>query len=218
MSGRRKRAPPSRMNDEKKKQLCWNMHDDRKNEVIDLDAVDEDQPLAGTSSSSTAHVINDDSTDEALTLKVNNLKSLSFSTILDEADDSCHLLTSISIQLNIVIFPYISDSNWKTLLGEFILQPLPGQQLTENVHKKSFTLMRAEPSDHLRICVHVKNVEKVDEREESLQNTYQEDVLVESSLSNEMLEDLMWLQKKRVIVLCQRSGDGQCLKVFGLRN
>ncbi|XP_034964701.1 E3 ubiquitin-protein ligase SHPRH isoform X4 [Zootoca vivipara] len=213
MSGRRKRAPPSRMNDEKKKQLCWNMHDDRKNEVIDLDAVDEDQPLAGTSSSSTAHVINDDSTDEALTLKVNNLKSLSFSTILDEADDSCHLLTSISIQLNIVIFPYISDSNWKTLLGEFILQPLPGQQLTENVHKKSFTLMRAEPSDHLRICVHVKNVEKVDEREESLQNTYQEDVLVESSLSNEMLEDLMWLQKKRVIVLCQRSGDGQCLKV-----
>ncbi|XP_061480035.1 E3 ubiquitin-protein ligase SHPRH [Rhineura floridana] len=214
MSNRRKRAPPLRMNDEKKKQLCWNMHDDCKNEVMDLDAVDEGHPLADTSSSSTTFiVINDDSTDEDLTHKANSLKSLSFSTILDEAEDSCHFLTPISVQLNIVIPSCFPNLFWKTLLGEFMLEPLPGQLLTENIHKKTFTLMRAELSDQLHVCVHTKNIEKVDEREESLLNTYKDDMLVESSLNNEMLEDLMWLQKKRVIVLCQRSGDAQCLKI-----
>ncbi|XP_053147143.1 E3 ubiquitin-protein ligase SHPRH isoform X2 [Hemicordylus capensis] len=213
MSNRRKRAPPLRMNDEKKKHLCWNMHEDRKNEVIDLDAVDEDHPLPSTSSSSAVLiVINDDSVDEDLSHKSNGLKSLNFSTVIDEAEDSCHVLTSISVQLNIVISP-CSDPSWKTLLGEFILQPLPGQFLPDNIHKRSFTLMRTESSDQLHVCAHAKSIEKVDETEDSALSAYKEDVLVESSLSNEMLEDLMWLQKKRVIVLYQKSGDAQRLKV-----
>lgn len=217
MSNRRKRAAPSRMNDEKKKQLCWNMHDDRKNEVIDLDAGDEDHPVASTSSSSTSLiVINDDSTDEDLTRKGNNLSSLSFSTITDDTDDSFHLLTSLSIQLNIVISPYYSDPSWKALFGELVFKILPEQRLTENFHKKSYTLMRAESSDQLRVCVHAKSVEKTDDREESFPAVYEEDMLVESSLSNEMLEDLMWLQKKKLIVLHQRPGDDRCLKVLGL--
>ncbi|XP_077206753.1 E3 ubiquitin-protein ligase SHPRH isoform X2 [Paroedura picta] len=214
MSNRRKRAAPLRMNDEKKKQLCWNMHDDRKKEVIDLDVGDEDHPVASTSSSSTSIiVINDDSTDEDLTHKGNNLSSLSFSTITDEAEDSCHLLTSLSIQINIVISPYHPDPSWKVLLGEFVLQILPEQLLAENFHKKCYTLMRAESNDRLRVCVHAKSIEKMDEREESFPAAYEEDMFVESSLSNEMLEDLMWLQKKRLIILYQRPGDAQCLKV-----
>ncbi|XP_015267532.1 PREDICTED: E3 ubiquitin-protein ligase SHPRH isoform X2 [Gekko japonicus] len=214
MSNRRKRAAPLQMNDEKKKQLCWNMHDDRKNEVIDLDAVDEDHPVAGTSSSSASLiVINDDSIDEDLTCKGNNLSSLSFSRITDEVEESCHLLLPLSIQLNIVISPYYPDPSWKVLLGELVLQILPEQLLTENFHKKSYTLMRAESSDRLRVCVHAKSIEKMDEREESFPTAYEEDMFVESSLSNEMLEDLMWLQKKRLIVLHQRPEDAQCLKV-----
>uniref|UniRef100_A0A8D0GD42 H15 domain-containing protein n=1 Tax=Sphenodon punctatus TaxID=8508 RepID=A0A8D0GD42_SPHPU len=47
MSSRRKRAPPLRMNEEMKQQLCWNMHEDRRNEVIILDGMDEDQPVPG---------------------------------------------------------------------------------------------------------------------------------------------------------------------------
>lgn len=219
MSNRRKRAAPLRMNDEKKKQLCWNMHDDRKNEVIDLDAGDEDHPVASTSSSSTSLiVINDDSTDEDLTHKRNNLSSLSFSAITDETEDSCHLLASLSIQLNIVISPYYPDPSWKVLLGEFVLQILPEQLLTENFHKKNYTLMRAESSDQLHVCVHAKSIEMMDEREESFPTVYEEDIFVESSLSNEMLEELMWLQKKRLIVLHQRPGDAQCLKVLALCN
>ncbi|XP_062980647.1 E3 ubiquitin-protein ligase SHPRH isoform X2 [Elgaria multicarinata webbii] len=214
MSNRRKQAPPLRMNEEKKKQLCWNMHDDRKNEVIDLDAVDEDHPVAGTSSSSTAFiVINDDSMDEDLSHKGNKLKSQNFSTVIDEAEDSCYLLPSISIQINIMILPYCSDHSWKALLGEFVLHLLPEQLVTENIHKRGFTLMRAEFNDQLRIFVHTKNTKKVDEQEDSLLSNYEEEMLVESSLSNEILEDLMWLQKKKVIILYQRPGDAQCLKV-----
>nr|XP_056708771.1 E3 ubiquitin-protein ligase SHPRH [Euleptes europaea] len=214
MSNRRKRAAPLRVNDEKKKQLCWNMHDDQKNDVIDLDAGDEDHPVAGTSSSSASLIlINDDSSDEDLTPKGNNLSSLSFSTVIDEAEDSSHLLTSLSIQLSIVISPYYPDPSWKVLLGEFVFQLLPEQLLTENFHKKSYTLMRSESSDQLRVCVHAKSIEKMDDREESFPSAYEEDMFVESSLSNEILEDLMWLQKKRLIVLHQRPRDAQRLKV-----
>ncbi|XP_042300764.1 E3 ubiquitin-protein ligase SHPRH isoform X2 [Sceloporus undulatus] len=214
MSSRRKRAPPLRVSDEKKKQLCWNMHDDRKNEMIDLDAVDEDQPVAGTSTSSAALiVINDDSVDEDLIHKGSRHRSLSFSTVTDDAEDSCHVLTSAVIQLNIVILPYCPDPSWKTLFGEFILQLLPGHFLMENIHKRAFTLMRTESSDQLHICFHTKDTEKLDERKESVLSSYEEDILVESSLSSEILEDLMWLQKKRVVLLYQRPGDAKCLKV-----
>nr|XP_020666585.1 E3 ubiquitin-protein ligase SHPRH isoform X1 [Pogona vitticeps] len=213
MSSRRKSAPPLRINDEKKKQLCWNMHDDRKNEVIDLDIVDDDQHVDSASSSSAPFtVINDDTLDEDLTCRGNNQNLLSFSAVTDEAEDSCHLLTPASSQLNIVILPYCSDPSWKTLLGEFFVQLIREQCLSEDIHKKAFTLMRVEFSDQLRICIHTHTKEKVDEKEESLLSTY-EDVSIESSLSSDILEDLMWLQKKRVIVLYQRPGDSKCLKV-----
>ncbi|XP_063165053.1 E3 ubiquitin-protein ligase SHPRH isoform X1 [Candoia aspera] len=214
MSRRRKGAPPMRMNEEKKKQLCWNMHDDQKNEMIDLDIMGEDHPVAGTSSSSTALiVINDDRGHEDLTHKEENLKSPNFSTLIDEAEDCCHPLPSISIRLNILILPYCPDPPWKTLFGEFTLQLLPEQHLNENIQKKGLTLMTAEVSDHLHILVHANDIVKVDKGEESLQSTYEVDLLVESSLNNEILENLMWLQKKKVIVLYHRPGDAHYLKV-----
>ncbi|KAJ7342021.1 hypothetical protein JRQ81_008403 [Phrynocephalus forsythii] len=213
MSSRRKRAPPLRINDEKKKQLCWNMHDDRKNEVIDLDVVDDDHAVDSASSSSAPlAVINDNNIDEDLAYRGSCQPPLSFSAVTDEVEDSCHLLTPVSIQLNIVILPYCSDPSWKTLLGEFILQLFPEQCLSENIHKKAFTLMRAEFSGQLRICVHPHTKEKMDEKEELLPST-SEDVFAESSLNSDILEDLMWLQKKRVIVLYQRPEDAECLKV-----
>lgn len=218
MSSRRKRAPPLRMNDEKKKQLCWNMHEDRKNEMIELDTVDEDNPAAGPSSSFTALInIKDDSIDKELTCEGNSIKSLRFSTDID-GEDSCRHLTSISVQLNIVISPFCSDPSWKTLLGEFVLQLLHEQLLIENIHGRDIILMKVEPSDQLCVCVHAKTTEKIDEGEESELSAYKESMLVKSSLSNELLEDLMWLQKKKVILLSQRPGDAQCLKVLGLIN
>ncbi|XP_026522056.1 E3 ubiquitin-protein ligase SHPRH [Notechis scutatus] len=214
MSRRRKHAPPMRMNEEKKKQLCWNMHDDQKNDMIDVDVMDEDHPVAGTSSSSAVHiVINDDSEDEDLTHREKNPKSPNFSTVVDETEDSCHPLPSIAIQLNILILPYQPDPPWKTLLGEFTLQLLPEQHLSDNIQKKGLTLMTAEFSDHLHLLVHANDIIKVDKGEESLQSTYELDILVESSLNNKIMENLMWLQKKKIIILHQRSGDTRSVKV-----
>ncbi|KAL7987702.1 hypothetical protein Chor_006621 [Crotalus horridus] len=203
-----------RMNEEQKKQLCWNMHDDQKNVMLDVDVMAEDHPIAGTSSSSAVHiVINDDSRDEDLTCKEKNPKSPNILTLVDEAEDSCHLLPSIAIQLNILILPYQPDPPWKTLLGEFTLQLLSEQHLSDNIQKRGLTLMTAEFSDHLHLLVHANDIIKVDKGEESLQSTYELDVLVESSLNNEMMENLMWLQKKKIIVLYQRSGDTCSVKV-----
>ncbi|XP_039202788.1 E3 ubiquitin-protein ligase SHPRH isoform X2 [Crotalus tigris] len=214
MSRRRKRAPPMRMNEEQKKQLCWNMHDDQKNDMLDVDVMAEDHRVAGTSSSSAVHiVINDDSRDEDLTCKEKNPKSPNILTLVEEAEDSCHLLPSIAIQLNILILPYQPDPPWKTLLGEFTLQLLSEQHLSDNIQKRGLTLMTAEFSDHLHLLVHANDIIKMDKGEESLQSTYELDVLVESSLNNEMMENLMWLQKKKIIVLYQRSGDTCSVKV-----
>uniref|UniRef100_A0A8C3TAX1 E3 ubiquitin-protein ligase SHPRH n=1 Tax=Chelydra serpentina TaxID=8475 RepID=A0A8C3TAX1_CHESE len=213
MSGRRKRAPPLRMDEEKKKQLCWNMHEDRRNEVIILDDnLDEDHPVPGPSTSSVSFVIDDDSIDEGLAYKENRgSKSVGFST--DEGEDSCSILTTISVQLNIVVSPYHSDNSWKALLGEFVLQLLPEKILIEKISKRSFTLMRADSGDQLQICVHTRSgVEGGHDEKESL-GDYEEGILVESSLSSETLEDLRWLQKKKVIGLYQRPREDQALKV-----
>ncbi|EMP39096.1 E3 ubiquitin-protein ligase SHPRH [Chelonia mydas] len=213
MSSRRKCAPPLRMDEEKKKQLCWNMHEDRRNEVIILDDnIDEDNPVPGPSTSSVSFVIDDDSIDEGLSYKENGgSKSVGFST--DEGEDSCSILTSISVQLNIVVSPYHSDNSWKALLGEFVLQLLLEKILIEKIHKRSFTLMRADSGDQLQICVHARNGEEGGDEEEESLGDYEEGILVESSLSSETLEDLRWLQKKKVIGLYQRPREDQALKV-----
>nr|XP_032650469.1 E3 ubiquitin-protein ligase SHPRH isoform X2 [Chelonoidis abingdonii] len=213
MSNRRKRAPPLRMDEEKKKQLCWNMHEDRRNEVILLDDnMDEDHPVPGPSTSSVSFVVDDDSIDEGLAYRENRgSKSVGFST--DDGEDSCSILTSISVQLNIVVSPYHSDNFWKALLGEFVLQLLPQKILIEKIHKRSFTLMRADSGDQLQICVHARSGEEGGEEEKESFGDYEEGILVESSLNSEILEDLRWLQKKKVIGLYQRPREDQALKV-----
>ncbi|XP_067398466.1 E3 ubiquitin-protein ligase SHPRH isoform X2 [Emydura macquarii macquarii] len=208
MSNRRKRAPPLRMDEGKKKQLCWNMHEDRRNEVLILDDdMDEDHTDTGPSTSSASFVIDDDSFDEGLTHKEKRgSKSVGFSIVTDEGEDSCSILTSISVQLNIVVSPYHSDNAWKALLGEIILQLLPEKILTEKIHKRSFTLMRADFGDQLQICVHARSGEEEGDEEKDSLGDYEEGILVESSLSSEMLEDLRWLQKKKVGIYLLEAG------------
>nr|XP_006111361.1 E3 ubiquitin-protein ligase SHPRH [Pelodiscus sinensis] len=212
MSSRRKRAPPLRMDEEKKKQLCWNMHEDRRNEEIILDDDMKDgQSVPGPSTSSASFIIDDDSIDEGLTYKENR-GSKSVSSLTDEGEDSCSILTSTSVQLNFVVSPYQSDSSWKALLGEFVLLLFPEKIVIEKIHKRSFTLMRTDSGDQLQICVHARSGEEGDEEKES-RGGYKEGILVESSISGEMLEDLRWLQKKKVIGLYQRPREDQALKV-----
>ncbi|KYO37734.1 E3 ubiquitin-protein ligase SHPRH [Alligator mississippiensis] len=213
MSSRRKRVPPSRVDEEKKKQLCWNMHEDRRNEVMTDDTNEDDSVPAPSTSSSSFIVINDDSIDEELTPSENSgSKLVSFSTITD-GEDFCSNFTPLSIQLNIMVSPYCADSSWKALLGEFALELLPEQILIDKIHERSFSLIRTDSGGQLQICVDAKNGEDDSDKDKEDLNDYEQGILVESSLSSEILEGLRWLQKKRVIGLYQRPEEDQALKV-----
>ncbi|XP_053829733.1 E3 ubiquitin-protein ligase SHPRH isoform X2 [Vidua macroura] len=214
MSSRRKRAPPSKVDEEKKKKLCWNMHEDRRNEMVALDdeVTNEDQiPVPSTSASFI--VINDDSTDEDLVQKEGSgSKSVKFLTVNDE-EDSYSILTPVSVQLNIIVLPYRADRSWKALLGEFALR-LPSERiLTDEFRDRSFTLMRGDSGDELRVCVHERSEEEYSNETKEYLGVYEQRILVEANLCGEILEGLRWLQKKKIIGLYQRPGEAQALKV-----
>ncbi|NXQ28637.1 SHPRH ligase, partial [Alaudala cheleensis] len=214
MSSRRKRAPPSKVDEEKKKKLCWNMHEDRRNELVALDdeVTNEDHnPVPSTSASFI--VINDDSTDEDLVQKEGSgSKSVKFLTVNDE-EDSYSILPPVSVQLNIIVLPCRADGSWKALLGEFALH-LPSEQiLTDEFHDRSFTLMRGDSDDELQVCVHERTEEEYSNETKKYLGTYEQRILVQATLSGEMLEGLRWLQKKKIIGLYQRPGEAQALKV-----
>ncbi|NXI24539.1 SHPRH ligase, partial [Sterrhoptilus dennistouni] len=214
MSSRRKRAPPSKVDEEKKKKLCWNMHEDRRNEMVALDdEVTNEDHIPVPSTSAPFIVINDDSTDEDLVRKEGSgSKSVKFLTVNDE-EDSCSVLTPVSAQLNIIVLPYRADGSWKALLGEFALH-LPSEQiLTDEFHDRSFTLMRGDSEDELQVCVRERSEEEYSNETKEYLGTYEQRILVEATLSGEILEGLRWLQKKKIIGLYQRPGEAQALKV-----
>ncbi|NXQ66819.1 SHPRH ligase, partial [Quiscalus mexicanus] len=214
MSGRRKRAPPSKVDEEKKKKLCWNMHEDRRNEMVALDdEVTNEDHIPVPSTSASFIVINDDSTDEDLVQKEGSgSKSVKFLTVNDE-EDSYSILTPVSVQLNIIVLPYRADRSWKALLGEFALH-LPSEQiLTDEFHDRSFTLMRGDSDDELHVCVHERSEDEHSNETKEYLGAYEQRILVEATLSGEILEDLRWLQKKKIIGLYQRPGEAQALKV-----
>ncbi|XP_037988161.1 E3 ubiquitin-protein ligase SHPRH isoform X1 [Motacilla alba alba] len=214
MSSRRKRAPPSKVDEEKKKKLCWNMHEDRRNEMVALDdEVTNEDHIPVPSTSGSFIVINDDSTDEDLVQKEGSgSKSVKFLTVNDE-EDSYSILTPVSVQLNIIVLPYRADKSWKALLGEFALR-LPSEQiLTDEFCDRSFTLMRGDSDDELQVCVHERSEEEYSNETKEYLGTYEQRILVEATLSGEILEGLRWLQKKKIIGLYQRPGEAQALKV-----
>ncbi|NWR96932.1 SHPRH ligase, partial [Motacilla alba] len=214
MSSRRKRAPPSKVDEEKKKKLCWNMHEDRRNEMVALDdEVTNEDHIPVPSTSGSFIVINDDSTDEDLVQKEGSgSKSVKFLTVNDE-EDSYSILTPVSVQLNIIVLPYRADKSWKALLGEFALR-LPSEQiLTDEFRDRSFTLMRGDSDDELQVCVHERSEEEYSNETKEYLGTYEQRILVEATLSGEILEGLRWLQKKKIIGLYQRPGEAQALKV-----
>nr|XP_033793202.1 E3 ubiquitin-protein ligase SHPRH isoform X2 [Geotrypetes seraphini]XP_033793203.1 E3 ubiquitin-protein ligase SHPRH isoform X2 [Geotrypetes seraphini] len=207
MSSRRKRGAPMRMNDETKKLHCWNMHEDRRNDE-DLMLEEYGDCVPGPSSS-VSFLIGNDSTDEHLIPASSSKRKKSIChSAFGEDDDFCSLLTSLTVQLNIMVSPYHSYDGWKALLGDLSLQLLPGQYLAKDIQHYSYILTRTDSGDQLQILICPKD-DVLDDSERVLKSSltgHMEMVLVESSFSNEMLEDLRWLQKKRIIGLFQRPG------------
>ncbi|EPY84448.1 e3 ubiquitin-protein ligase SHPRH isoform 1 [Camelus ferus] len=214
MSSRRKRAPPVKIDEEKQQQLCWNMHEDRRNEPLTL--TDDEHPCPGLDSSSAHCIILDDGIkeEEAHRDKKRCSEAVSISKSIDKQETG-GISSPLSIKLNIVISPYHVDDSWKAFLGEFTLQLLAGQSLTENFSEKSFTLMSSESSNQFLMCIHSES-EDTEKQKRGLTEPIRicdKGAQVESSFSGEMLEDLGWLQKKKRIKLYQKPEGNHIVKV-----
>ncbi|XP_037376430.1 E3 ubiquitin-protein ligase SHPRH isoform X2 [Talpa occidentalis] len=213
MSSRRKRAPPVRVDEEKQQQLCWNMHEDRRNEP--LTPTEHDHPCQGSDSSSQCLILDDSLQEEVAHIdKKRCAEVVGISKSLSK-EETGSILPPLTVKLNIVISPHHFDSSWKAFLGELTLQLLPEQSLIENISERSFTLMSSESSNKFLIYVHSEG-EDVEKQEKGLKEPISicdKGIEVESSFSGEMLEDLGWLQKKRRIKLCQKPEGSHIIKV-----
>ncbi|XP_053568464.1 E3 ubiquitin-protein ligase SHPRH [Bombina bombina] len=210
MSSRRKRAPPVKLDDEAKKQHCWNMHEDRKFEDFSLV---EDGTVPGPSTSFSPVSGKHDQSDQKQSPEPKS-EPLKFPRNIEEPEESTNVLTPLCVQLNMVISPPPTDDSWKILLGEFSLHFLPGQVFNGDFLGRCFTMTKAESvSAQLLLCIHEIDEETDDDETKGSSNNFEEVLLVECSLGDDLLEDLRWLQKKKLIALCQRPSKHQELMV-----
>lgn len=178
MSSRRKRAPPVRMDEEAKKKVNWNMHEDRKNEA----------EFGGDEMFSEASVsFQPNSAPE----EAGHSVAFSIDSVEKDEEPKCSSqdLSPDTTELNVVPFSTL-DIGWKALIGEFNLYlkvPIEHADVTFCLQQTGNVLLINLPStvlDKPRNCP------------------------VECSFGGLSLEDLDWLQKRKVIQLCHMCADG----------
>lgn len=189
MSSRRKRAPPVRVDEEATKRLNWNMLEDRRTEVIQVD--DDQTPTCSVlpidpAPSSSFFSISDDISGAACT------RSVHFAEELPGTSSDC---TSASASLALTVLPVSKLSHiWKALIGEFSVRPA---WLPSDCEQRAFTLHRMGD----QLCLSYNSCDE----SSGLQWRSDEDTCTaEYILSRIPLEDLDWLQKRRVVQLCHQ--------------
>lgn len=191
MSSRRKRAPPVRVDEEAKKRLNWNMLDDRKNETIQ----DDDQ--TPTCSLLPA----DPALDRALLSHGEEDTQAGCSSSVrfaEELPGTSSDATSASASLSLAVVPVSSLSHiWKSLIGEFNVRP---GWLPSDCEQRGFILHRMGD----QLCLSYSS--RAEGSDLQLRPD-DEACTAECSLSRIPLEDLDWLQKRRVVQLCHQVKD-----------
>ncbi|XP_050989525.1 E3 ubiquitin-protein ligase SHPRH [Labeo rohita] len=199
MSSRRKRAPPVRMDEEAKRRLEWNMHEDRKNEGNCEDILESIPALS-------------DSCHPGLVLESNQEEAnLCFMSSAgpeegpSEERPSCSTQDSVPDTLELNVMPISAlDQGWNALIGEFNLCLKIPVMLGDN----SFCLQQT--GDTLSMSLNSHEIEV-----ETCKSDFIGPVPIECSFGGILLEDLDWLQKRKVIKLCHASGDESVkLKIF----
>ncbi|KAM9707340.1 E3 ubiquitin-protein ligase SHPRH [Menidia menidia] len=189
MSSRRKRAPPVRVDEEAKRKLEWNMLDDRKNEVIQED---DQTPSCSILSADPLPSSTFLSTTEDITESAHS-RSVQFS---EELPGTSLDVSSASASLTLTVLPSLKQGHlWKALIGEFSLRP---SWFSADYEQRVFTLHRMGE----QLCVSYSSCDE----SSGLQWRPDEDsCTAECSLSRIPLEDLDWLQKRRVVQLFHQS-------------
>uniref|UniRef100_A0A8C4ICK3 SNF2 histone linker PHD RING helicase n=1 Tax=Dicentrarchus labrax TaxID=13489 RepID=A0A8C4ICK3_DICLA len=192
MSSRRKRAPPVRVDEEDKKRLNWNMLDDRKNEVIQGD----DQiptcsilPVDPTPSGSFLSAT-EDVTEAACTSSVRFTEELP-GTSSDSSASSASLALTVEPALKL-------GHIWKALIGEFTVRPA---WIPSDSEQRAFILHRMGD----QLCL---SYSSCDESSGQQWKPDGDTCTVECSLTVIPLEDLDWMQKRRVVQLCHQEKEG----------
>ncbi|XP_034531577.1 E3 ubiquitin-protein ligase SHPRH [Notolabrus celidotus] len=192
MSSRRKRAPPVRVDEEDKKKLNWNMHDDRKHDVIP----EEDQtpsstvfPAEPTPSSSFISATED----------VPEAASTSSVRFTEELPGPSSDSTSTAPSLSLTVEPAVKLGHiWKALIGEFSIKPA---WTPSDYEQRAFTLHRMGD----QLCL---SYSSTDESSGQQWRPDEDTCTAECSLSVIPLEDLDWTQKRRVVQLCHQRKEG----------
>lgn len=215
MSSRRKRALPVKVDEEKQQQLRWNMHEDRRDEPLTL--THDEHPCPSSGSRPPQGILLEDSLEkEGAPRDAERCPAAGRPSKSAAKEGTVSLDSSVAVKLNIVVSPHNADDSWKVLLGELTLHLPPEQSLSENFSERSFTLMNSEWSNQFWMYIHSES-ENVENEKKNLKEPVTTDgkgILVESSFSNDMLEDLEWLQKKGRLRLYQRPEGNCCIKVL----
>ncbi|KAE8601657.1 hypothetical protein XENTR_v10013750 [Xenopus tropicalis] len=205
MSSRRKRAPPIRLSDEEKKLHCWNMHEDRRLEDFTLE---EENP--GTSTSFSFHDVKHAKLEQK---QITESLSEPLNLPLQNDTDITPTLVPLSVHLSMLISPVPTEENWKALLGVFSLHLSSGQSAHSILQRQSFTLTKDKPwSSQLLMRIHDRE-EEIDEGTSTSFSSSEELLQVETWLCEDLLEDLRWLQKKKLIALYYRSAKSSDIEV-----
>ncbi|XP_047466793.1 E3 ubiquitin-protein ligase SHPRH [Mugil cephalus] len=189
MSSRRKRAPPVRVDEEAKKKLNWNMLDDRKTEeILEDNQIPSCSIISDEPTTSSTFLFTSEDVTEAV-----NSRSVQF---LDELPGTSSDSTSASASLAITVLPSSKLSHtWKALVGEFSVRPA---FLPSDCEQRTFTLHRMGD----QLCLSYSSCEE----NSGQQWRPEEDICTAAcSLSRIPLEDLDWLQKRRVVQLCHQT-------------
>lgn len=180
MSGRRKRAPPVRVDEEAKKKLDWNMLEDRR---IDTIQENDDQTPTGSGLLVDSFLSTDGDVTEAA-----SVTTLQFAGEPPSTSSDC---ASASASLALTVVPVSKLSHiWKALIGEFSVRPA---WLPSDYEQRAFTLHRMGE----QLCVSYSSCDENPVTEEDT-------CTAECSLSRIPLEDIDWLQKRRVVHLCHQ--------------
>ncbi|XP_056151483.1 E3 ubiquitin-protein ligase SHPRH isoform X2 [Lampris incognitus] len=194
MSSRRKKVPPVRVDEEAKKRLRWNMLEDRWKEA--MQEGDEETPtcslLPADLMPPVGHLLptNPDQTRPAGSTNITPFVDLAHEVPGTSSDTSF-----IPASLALAVVPVANLGHvWRSLVGEFSIRPA---WVPSDWEQSAFTFIRTGE----QLCLVYAS------REESLglqPKLGGDTCTVECSLGRIPLEDLDWLQKRRVVQLCHR--------------
>lgn len=175
--------------------LNWNMFEDRRNEVIQED---DQAPTCSLPTDNQTPVRSLQSTGEE-DMEVSCSSSAPFSEQGEElpgTSSSSSDATSTSASLALTVVPVSKSGHvWKSLIGEFDIRSV---WIPSDCEQRAFTLHRiGDP-----LCL---TFSSQDEDSGLELRPVDETFTVECSLNRIPLEDLDWLQKRRVVQLCHQA-------------